>query len=87
METTKDFILTKCWWTEVHDHQFYFVQVEGSISMLRGKWKDTVERNQDGVVFLDLNPEYFGWIINYLRPKKFKPRDSAALAKCRKSRR
>ena len=38
--------------------------------MLRGKWKNTVERNQDGVVFLDLNPEYSGWILDYLRPKK-----------------
>ena len=37
METTKDFILTKCRWTEVHDHQFYFVPGRRSNLHAQGK--------------------------------------------------
>ena len=47
-------------------------QVEGSLlaTMFNGRWEDRVKRDKDGVVFFDFNPEYFGWILDYLRAKK-----------------
>ncbi len=48
-------------------------QVEGSLlaRMFSGRWEDSVERDQDGAVFLDYNPQYFVPILNYLRAKTF----------------
>ncbi|CAB3976897.1 Chaperone dnaK2 [Paramuricea clavata] len=47
-------------------------QVEGSLlaSMFSGRWEDSLERDQDDAVFLDFNPQHFGFILNYLRVKR-----------------
>ena len=47
-------------------------QVEGSLlaSMFSGRWEDSVQRDQDGAVFLDVNPQHFTVILDYLRVKK-----------------
>ena len=47
-------------------------QVEGSLlsTMFSGRWEDSLKRNQDGEVFFDFNPQYFGYILEYLRTKK-----------------
>jgi hypothetical protein len=38
--------------------------------MFSGRWEDSVKRDQDGAVFFDVNPQYFGYILDYLRAKK-----------------
>ena len=63
-------------------------QVEGSLlaTMFNGRWEDSVKRDKDGVVFFDFNPEYFGWILDYLRAKKISsPEDPAVLAEVPKN--
>ena len=47
-------------------------QVEGSLlsTMFSGRWEDGLKRDQDGAVFFDFNPEYFNYILKYLRTKK-----------------
>ena len=47
-------------------------QVEGSLlsSMFSGRWEDSLKRDQDGAVFFDFNPDYFNYILKYLRTKK-----------------
>ena len=47
-------------------------QVEGSLlaTMFSGRWEDAVKRDQDGAVFFDFNPQYFGYILDYLRAKR-----------------
>ena len=47
-------------------------QVEGSLlsTMFSGRWEDGLQRDQDGAVFFDFNPEYFNYILKYLRTKK-----------------
>ena len=47
-------------------------QVEGSLlaSMFSGRWEDSLERDQDGAIFFDFNPQYFVVILDYLRAKK-----------------
>jgi hypothetical protein len=47
-------------------------EVEGSLlaTMFSGRWEDSVKRDQDGAVFFDVNPQYFGYILDYLRAKK-----------------
>jgi hypothetical protein len=47
-------------------------QVEGSLlaSMFSGRWEDSLERDQDGAIFFDFNPQYFLVILDYLRAKK-----------------
>ncbi|XP_028411495.1 uncharacterized protein LOC114534140 [Dendronephthya gigantea] len=47
-------------------------QVKDSLlaSMFSGRWEDSVPRDQDGAVFFDHNPKYFGLILDYLRAKK-----------------
>ena len=47
-------------------------QVEGSLlaTMFSGRWEDSVKRDEDGAVFFDVNPQYFGYILDYLRAKK-----------------
>ena len=63
-------------------------QVEGSLlaTMFSGRWEDRVKRDKDGVVFFDFNPEYFGWILDYLRAKKISsPENSAVLAEVPKN--
>ena len=47
-------------------------QVEGSLlaTMFSGRWEDSVKRDQDGAVFFDVNPQYFGYILDHLRARK-----------------
>ena len=47
-------------------------QVEGSLlaSMFSGRWEDSLERDKDGAIFFDFNPQYFLIILEYLRAKK-----------------
>ena len=47
-------------------------QVENSLlaTMFSGRWEDSLERDQDGAVFLDFNPQYFVLILDYLREKR-----------------
>ena len=56
-------------------------QVEGSLlaTMFNGRWEDRVKRDKDGVVFFDFNPEYFGWILDYLRAKKISSPENPAV--------
>ena len=63
-------------------------QVQGSLlaTMFSGRWEDRVKRDKDGVVFFDFNPEYFGWILDYLRAKKISsPENPAVLAEVPKN--
>ena len=59
-------------------------QVEGSLlaAMFSGRWEDRLERDKDGCVFFDFNPQYFGFILDYLRAKKIEtPENPAPLPK------
>ena len=59
-------------------------QVEGSLlaTMFSGRREDGVKRDQDGAVFFDVNPQYFGYILDYLRAKKIAtPENPAPLPK------
>jgi hypothetical protein len=59
-------------------------QVEGSLlaSMLSGRWEDSLERDKDGAIFFDFNPQYFLVILEYLRAKKIAtPENPAPLPK------
>jgi hypothetical protein len=38
--------------------------------MFSGRWEDSLERDKDGAVFFDFNPQYFLVILEYLRAKK-----------------
>ena len=63
-------------------------QVQGSLlaTMFNGRWEDRVKRDKDGVVFFDFNPEYFSWILDYLRAKKISsPENPAVLAEVPKN--
>ena len=63
-------------------------QVEESLlaTMFNGRWEDRVQKDKDGVVFFDFNPEYFGWILDYLRAKKISsPENPAVLAEVPKN--
>ena len=59
-------------------------QVEGSLlaSMFSGRWEDSLERDQDGAIFFDFNPQCFVVILDYLRAKKIAtPENPAPLPK------
>ena len=55
-------------------------QVEGSLlaTMFSGRWEDGLKRNEDGAFFFDVNPQYFGHILDYLRMKKIASPDNPA---------
>ncbi|CAB4010635.1 Chaperone dnaK2 [Paramuricea clavata] len=55
-------------------------QVEGSLlaTMFSGRWEDSLKRDEDGAVFFDFNPLYFGFILDYLRAKKIATPESPA---------
>ena len=55
-------------------------QVEGSLlaTMFSGRWEDGIKRDRDGAVFFDFNPQYFGYILEYLRTKKIATPDDPA---------
>ena len=56
-------------------------QVEGSLlaSMFSGRWEDGLERDKDGCIFFDFNPQYFSLILDYLRAKKIETPENRAL--------
>jgi hypothetical protein len=59
-------------------------QVEGSLlaTMFSGRWERGLKRDEDGAVFFDVNPQYFSYILDYLRTKKFaSPENPAELPK------
>ncbi len=59
-------------------------QVEDSLlaTMFSGRWEDGVKRDEDGAVFFDFNPQYFGYILEYLRTRKIAtPEDLAEMPK------
>jgi hypothetical protein len=47
-------------------------QVEGSLlaSMFSGRWEDSLERDKDGAIFFDFNPQYFLVILEYCARRK-----------------
>jgi hypothetical protein len=47
-------------------------QVQDSLLaiMFSGRWEDGLKRDQDGAVFFDCNPQYFGYVLEYLRTKR-----------------
>jgi hypothetical protein len=50
--------------------------------MFSGRWEDSLERDQDGAIFFDFNPQYFLVILDYLRAKKIAtPENPAPLPK------
>jgi hypothetical protein len=50
--------------------------------MFSGRWEDGLKRDEDGAVFFDVNPQYFGYILDYLRMKKIaSPENPAELPK------
>ena len=50
--------------------------------MFSGRWADGLKRDQDGAVFFDFNPQYFGYILEYLRTKKIAtPKEQAESSK------
>jgi hypothetical protein len=55
-------------------------QVEGSLlaSMFSGRWEDSLERDKDGAIFFDFNPQYFLVILECLRAKKIATRENPA---------
>ena len=61
--------------------RFTLRQVNGSLldTMFRRNRKRGLKRDQDGAVVLDLNPEHFGWIFNYLRAKKISTLENPAI--------
>ena len=46
-------------------------QVQGSLlaSMFSGRWEDSLARDEDGRIFFDFNPQYFVYILDYLRAR------------------
>ena len=56
-------------------------QIEGSLLaiMFSGRWEDSVERDEDGHIFLDYNPELFACVLDYLRAKKIETPSKPAL--------
>ena len=46
-------------------------QVKGSLlaSMFSGRWEDSLSRDENGRIFFDWNPQYFVFILDYLRGK------------------
>ena len=59
-------------------------QVEGSFlaSMFSGRWEKSLARDENGRVFFDFNPQYFAFILDYLRAKKIStPENPAPLPK------
>ena len=55
-------------------------QVEGSLlaAMFSGRWESKLKRDQDGVVFFDFNPHYFGYVMDYLRAKRIATQENPA---------
>jgi hypothetical protein len=50
--------------------------------MFSGRWEDSLERDQDGAIFFDFNPQNFLLILDYLRAKKIAtPENPAPLPK------
>ena len=59
-------------------------QVQGSLlaSMFSGRWEKSLARDENGRIFFDFNPQYFVFILDYLRAKKIStPQNPAPLPK------
>ena len=59
-------------------------QVQGSLlaSMFSGRWEKSLARDENGWIFFDFNPQYFVFILDYLRAKKIStPENPAPLPK------
>ena len=59
-------------------------QVQGSLlaSMFSGRWEKSLARDENGCIFFDFNPQYFVFILDYLRAKKIStPENPAPLPK------
>ena len=59
-------------------------QINGSLlsSMFSGRWETSLERDEDGRIFFDFNPQYFVLILDYLRAKRVAtPENPAPLPK------
>ena len=59
-------------------------QVQGSLlaSMFSGRWEKSLARDENGRIFFDFNPQYFVFILDYLRAKKIStPENPAPLPK------
>ena len=88
MEAVKDFIQLNVGGQTFTTARSTLCRVEGSLlaTMFSGRWEDSVERVQNGVVFLDFNPEHFSWILDYLRVKMISsPVNPAVLAEASKN--
>ena len=55
-------------------------QVQGSLlaSMFSGRWEKSLARDENGRIFFDFNPQYFVFILDYLRAKKISTPDNPA---------
>ena len=55
-------------------------QVKGSLlaSMFSGRWEDSLSRDENGRIFFDWNPDYFVFILDYLRAKMIATSDNPA---------
>ena len=64
-------------------------QVKNSLlaTMFSGRWEDNIERDQDGAVFFDFNPQHFIIILDYLRLKKIATPENPPLPKVPKDQR
>ena len=55
-------------------------QVKGSLlaSMFSGRWEGSLSRDENGRIFFDWNPQYFVFILDYLRAKILATSDNPA---------
>jgi len=55
-------------------------QIKDSLleSMFSGRWEDSLERDQDGNIFLEFNPYCFKKLVDYLRAKRIETPDRPA---------
>ena len=70
--------------TKITTKRSTLCQVSGSLlaSMFSGRWETSLERDEDGRIFFDFNPQYFVLILDYLRAKRVAtPENPAPLPK------
>ena len=70
--------------TKITTKRSTLCQVKDSLlaSMFSGRWETSLERDEDGCIFFDFNPQYFVLILDYLRAKRVAtPENPAPLPK------
>ena len=70
--------------TKITTKRSTLCQVNGSLlaSMFSGRWETSLERDRDGCIFFDFNPQYFVLILDYLRANRVAtPENPAPLPK------